>query len=221
MKQSEFYDKKLAKDSESQSKNMERYYQLHAKIYDLTRWTFLFGRDALVKALPFSKEDEITILEVGCGTGYNLKSIAKRFPKATLMALDVSKDMLDKTSKKLEDKPNKCLYLNQPYGLDFPPIPEQPDLVIFSYSLTMINPHWDDLILQAKKDLKPGGIVAAVDFHDSPSKGFKKHMGNNHVRMDGHILPFLQQHFEDQTAEVKNAYFGWWHYFMYIGSKSS
>jgi len=96
----------------------------------------------------------------------------------------------------------------------------QMDAVLFSYSLTMINPQWEELVRQAKADLKPGGMIAVADFYDSRFSWFKTHMGNNHVRMDGHLIPLLKQEFETLSHQVKPAYGGVWDYFVYLGRKA-
>ena len=72
---------------------IERYYRMHARIYDLTRWTFLRGREALIKQVAASLTPN-RILEVGCGTGTNLLNLGKAFPQAHLWGLDLSTDML-------------------------------------------------------------------------------------------------------------------------------
>jgi S-adenosylmethionine-diacylgycerolhomoserine-N-methlytransferase len=35
--------------STGHASRMDRYYRFHAKIYDATRWSFLFGREALIR----------------------------------------------------------------------------------------------------------------------------------------------------------------------------
>ena len=50
------------------------------------------------------------------------------------------------------------------------------DLVLFSYSLTMI-PDWIGVLEHAWRMLKPGGCVAVVDFYVS-----RKHPAADHVR---------------------------------------
>jgi len=55
---------------------LEKYYKTHSKIYDVTRWSFLFGRNALIKAIARYCRPE-WILEIGCGTGKNLAALSR------------------------------------------------------------------------------------------------------------------------------------------------
>jgi S-adenosylmethionine-diacylgycerolhomoserine-N-methlytransferase len=200
-----------------QATKMQGYYRFHAKIYDLTRWTFLFGRQWLLDWLPFSRTDSSMIMEVGCGTGFNLLQLANRFHKAQLMGVDVSAEMLDIADKKLISTSNLFVLKQRTYGTGALHFMKKPDCILFSYCLTMVNPNWENLVLQAKKDLKEDGIVAIVDFHQSKISWFRRWMQYNHVRMEGHILPFLAEHFETVKLEKRRAYFGLWSYFLYIG----
>jgi S-adenosylmethionine-diacylgycerolhomoserine-N-methlytransferase len=204
----------------TQEQKMSAYYRFHAKIYDITRWTFLFGRHWLIDWLPFQRLERFTLLEVGCGTGFNLKYLTQCFPKSQLVGMDASADMLNIAQTKWADNTNKPVLINKLYGNgDYTEGVEKPQVILFSYCLTMVNPDWDALVLQAKEDLSENGLIAVVDFHNSPSRLFKKWMGKNHVRMDGHIIPFLQENFETVKYEVRRAYFGLWHYTLYIGKK--
>lgn len=203
-----------------QNETMQRYYVLQSKIYDLTRWTFLFGRRAVIRQLPLDPEKAHRILEVGCGTGYNLRLLARRFPKAHLTGLDVSAHMIEKAAKATKPFAQRVQLEKRPYALGDTHYLEQFDAVLFSYSLTMINPQWEELIRQAKADLKPGGVIAVADFFDSRFEWFKTHMGNNHVRMDGHLLPLLEQEFTTLSHVVKPAYGGVWDYFVHLGRKA-
>ncbi len=204
-----------------QAQTIRRYYRLQAKIYDSTRWTFLFGRNKIIQELPFPKDAKVNILEIGCGTGHNLQRIAKIFSKAQLMGLDVSADMLEKAKQNTQSFSERVTLVEKPYTLGDTDFTGRMDAILFSYSLTMINPQWKDLILQAKNDLKPGGFIAVVDFHNTRFDWFKRHMGNNHVRMDGHLLPVLETEFQALLSEVKSAYGGVWAYVLFIGRKNS
>lgn len=207
-----------AKRAAEQAQTMQRYYRLQSKIYDATRWTFLFGRKRIIRKLPVSERTPtLEILEVGCGTGYNLERLARRFPNARLTGMDVSADMLQRSAKRLSIWSDRIVLLEQPYGEENLSFKGKFDLILFSYSLTMINPQWEALIAQAKLDLKPGGMIAVVDFSDSPFSWFKRHMANNHVRMDGHLLPVLKNLFLPVEVNIRKAYAGVWQYLIFIG----
>lgn len=200
-----------------QTSYMENYYKWQSSIYDATRWAFLFGRRNAIASLPLSRETNGHIVEIGCGTGYNLKLLAKRFPQAMITGFDVSPDMIALSQKKCGAFSERVNLRNESYLPGEKQLTEPVDAILFSYSLTMINPQWSALIEQAAKDLKPGGWIAVVDFHDSKQSWFKKHMSNHHVRMDGHLLPKLNKHFQPKIAEVKRAYGGIWEYLEYVG----
>jgi S-adenosylmethionine-diacylgycerolhomoserine-N-methlytransferase len=42
-------------------------------------------------------------------------------------------------------------------------------------------------------------------------------MGVNHVRMDGHLRPLLQERLQPVTDELHSAYKGIWEYLLFIG----
>ena len=200
--------------------SMKAYYSFHAKIYDLSRWTFLFGRKSIIQNLKAVAPESRSILEVGCGTGYNLERLAKAFPKAKIIGMDVSAQMLAKAKERLEAYDAQISLQEKPYQLDTTSHLGKLDLILFSYSLSMINPQWEELLRQAFSDLRPGGLIALVDFYDSPFPWFKRHMKNNHVRMDSHIMPVLKDLFQTEFEEINPAYLGVWKYFSFIGIKS-
>lgn len=196
---------------------LQQYYKIHSKIYNATRWTFLFGRNQLIKAIGAYSEPK-RILEIGCGTGRNLAALSRLFPTTQITGVDLSKEMLCVARKHLRANGHQIRLINTAYEL--PVDPEHPfDLIVFSYTLSMINPGWSHAISCATADLAPNGIMAAVDFHDSPLETFKTWMQVNHVRMESHLLPELSLNFEPETFEIQVAYGGLWKYFIYIGRK--
>ena len=203
----------------TQVSNMQRYYAWHAKIYDLTRWSFLFGRRLMLETLGDYQLAPRTILEVGCGTGHNLQRLARRYPQAQLIGVDVAKSMLQKARRQTQRWQDRVQLIQQAYGSEATPWAGQLDIVLFSYALTMINPQWPQLLEQAYADLRPGGLIGVVDFHDSVRPWFKRHMANHHVRMDGHLLPILEQRFLPVVQEVHSAYANTWQYMLYLGQK--
>ncbi|NUQ24378.1 MAG: class I SAM-dependent methyltransferase [Saprospiraceae bacterium] len=202
-----------------QVRTIRQYYRWQSKIYDATRWSFLFGRNLIIKCLPLDVNGKYRILEVGCGTGHNLRNLALHFPNARITGLDASADMLAIARSRTRQFPERIQLVEKPYALGEEGFREQYDLVLFSYSLTMINPQWEELLQQACKDLKPGGFIAVVDFHDSRFNWFKRHMGRNHVRMDGHLLPELRQLYKSVFVRIFKAYAGAWEYVLFVGRK--
>ncbi|MEQ9365629.1 MAG: class I SAM-dependent methyltransferase, partial [Leptospirales bacterium] len=196
-----------------------------------TRWAFLFGRTEVLRRLPPAAQfpgaagsasaaagRPLRILEVGCGTGVNLAYLARKYPEAELVGVDLSGDMLRKARAKLKPYGDRIRLLEEPYqaggnaGTDF-------DLVLFSYSLSMINPQWAEVLDQAQKDLRPGGLLAAVDFSDSKFVSFRNHMARNHVMVTGHLLPALRERFEPILDVERGVYLGWWKYMIFHGRR--
>jgi S-adenosylmethionine-diacylgycerolhomoserine-N-methlytransferase len=189
---------------------VQGYYAIHARVYDATRWSFLFGREVILqRAADFI--EPLSILEVGCGTGRNLLSLRKRFPEATITGLDLSGDMLDVAKQKIPD----LKYIQRAYDSPAGGF----DLIVCSYALSMFNPGWDHAISTAAQDLNPGGVIAVVDFSHTHAAWFEKWMGLNHVRMQGHLWPFLHSHFTALSDSCHAAYAGLWHYRMFVGRK--
>lgn len=44
-------------------------------------------------------------------------------------------------------------------------------------------------------------------------------MGFNHVRMEGHLLPWLERRTRPVCCRVRRAYGGLWRYFQYLGTR--
>lgn len=193
---------------------VERYYKYHSRIYDATRWGFLFGRKLLLSELPDLPVNP-RILEVGCGTGKNIEILEYLFPDAKIFGIDLSTDMLEIARIKAA-KTNRIILINSRYGsneLELKPF----DLVLLSYSLTMTGSSTESVLQRVLEDLKPNGKIAVVDFHNSPFQWFRRWMGRNHVNMNGQLLPLLNKYFTAEDISISKAYLGLWQYFTFIG----
>lgn len=202
-----------------QAQRINGYYKLHAKIYDASRWSFLFGRKTILKLIPFSSDAAIKIIEVGCGTGINLQKLAHQFPNAQIIGYDVSIDMINESKKKLDIFGDRVKLICAPYGENLNADSENADCILFSYCLTMVNPQYSELIERARIDLKQNGVIAVVDFYDSNSTLFKNWMAVNHVRMEQHLSPHLLRNFITAQSFTHKVYAGLWRYFLFIGRK--
>lgn len=209
----------MTTDAANPDRALERYYRWHARIYDATRWSFLFGRAGLVERIA-ALQTPTAILEIGCGTGRNLARLARRFPQARLTGLDLSGDMLARARHGLKPFDDRIELLHQAYAR---PLHDEPrfDLIVLSYCLSMIDPGWEQTIASAHQDLRPHGLIAVVDFHDSDWPAFRRWMGVNHVRMEGHLLPELRARFQPLDSAVHGAYGGLWRYFHFVGMAGS
>jgi S-adenosylmethionine-diacylgycerolhomoserine-N-methlytransferase len=210
--------KDFAKNQDAQVQDMKSYYAFQAKIYDWTRWTFLYGRKSILHKIPLSVDKALKILEVGCGTGVNMSELAKIYPNAHITGLDVSGDMLTQAAINLKKYQERITLLEKPYDVGTEYL-NHFDVILFSYSLTMINPQFHDLILQAEKDLKPDGCVVVVDFHKANFEFYRKFMQGNHVRLEGQVLPVLMDTFTPVLGKVQTGLAGVWSYLMFVGKK--
>ena len=207
-------------NSPSGNSAIERYYRFHSVIYDATRWSFLFGRNAIIDEIARVMPAPRRVLEVGCGTGRNLVQLARRFTPANITGVDVSEPMLQIAKSKGAVYGRRIQLVHGRYekpmndGKGF-------DVILFSYALSMFNPGWEAALEVAMEDLSDRGIIAIVDFHDSQHTPFKKWMGVNHVRMDSHLRPKLFELCDPVVDTVRNAYMGVWEYSLLIGRKKA
>jgi S-adenosylmethionine-diacylgycerolhomoserine-N-methlytransferase len=202
----------------TQPEIIQNYYRLHARFYEQTRWSFLFGRKKILQKLQLQTLNHLHLMEIGCGTGYNLVQLAETYPNMKLTGVDVSKEMLMVAEEKTEKHNDRIKLYRFPYESKKSPmgIPV-PDILLFSYCLTMINPGWELAIDRAAESLLPDGRIAIVDFHSTKFSWFAKWMGFNHVRMDGHLIPYLENRFDTISYKKISVYGGLWSYFIFIG----
>lgn len=151
------------------AERMDRIYRGQRHIYDLTRRYFLLGRLPLIDALQPPAGG--TVLEIACGTAWNLIEIARRYPDAArLCGFDVSTAMLQTARIRIE-RANfgqrielatgdaTAFDSSRMFGI------AQFDRIIISYTLSMI-PSWDAALEEAVRHLAPGGRLHLVDFGD-------------------------------------------------------
>jgi S-adenosylmethionine-diacylgycerolhomoserine-N-methlytransferase len=199
--------------------SIEGYYRWHARIYDATRWSFLFGRTAILREVARVATPK-RILEVGCGTGKNLVTLGRIFPQAQITGIDLSETMLDVARRKAARFGERIQLVQGAYGTAQIGNDVPPDLILFSYALSMFNPGFETAIATAHRDLAAGGHVAVVDFHDTRLPLFERWMGVNHVRMNGQLRPLLRDRFDVRMDRVEAAYGGVWSYLIFVGRKA-
>ena len=150
----------------SDERRMDRHYRYQRFIYDSTRTHYLIGRKHLIADLRPGPGQ--SVLEIGCGTAWNLANVARRYPQARIFGVDVSNAMLQTARASLRRKGlDDRVMLRQGDATSFDAQAAfgegQFDRVFFSYALSMI-PRWQDALMHAAGMVAPGGSLHIVDF---------------------------------------------------------
>ncbi len=152
----------VRKSGTSHAERMENFYAGQAEDYDAFRQRLLPGRAELLSELTFP--EQAVVVDLGGGTGANLE-----FLPATAHAKVRAWYLVDLASSLLTVAAERATAngWNQVHTVNADATAWQPeeraDIVLFSYSLTMI-PDWRAAIDNALEYLKPGGQLAVVDF---------------------------------------------------------
>lgn len=191
---------------------MENFYAGQAEAYDDFRKRLLKGRQEMWNAVP-CPEGGVWV-DMGGGTGANLDNFGERLPKLSkVYVVDLSHSLLEMCRERVKKQGWTNVEAVEADATRYQPAGGA-DVVTFSYSLTMI-PDWFAAIDNAKRMLKPGGVLGVVDFYVSrkyPGDGLKRHgwgtrtfwptwFGMDNVFPSPDHVPYLHQHFEPLTFE--------------------
>ena len=191
------------------------YYSWNSHIYDATRWAILWGRDWFSNYLRvelrrgIKKRKDLSIIELGCGTGYHIAVLASEFKECTFYGYDASEHMLKKASIKVEKLEN--VHLQQHYFPSSSYTNSSTDCFICSYSISMNN----DMLHCIKaihNSLSPSGTLYAVDFISSSSILFNRWMILHGVYIRSELITVLQNNFKSVEYETKRGFLGLYHY---------
>lgn len=136
-----------------------------ALAYDVDRPKLVPAFDDLygtaMRAIPFTPEAKIQILDLGAGTGLFGAMVAKAFPLAMLHLTDISEAMLAQAQQRFSGNPNVTYAVQDHSSLSA--ISEY-DLVISALSIHHLE-HRDKRALFRKiyDALRPGGVFINVD----------------------------------------------------------
>lgn len=148
------------------ARRMDGVYRTQRHFYDLTRKHYLLGRDRLIAALD--ARPGMRVLEIGCGTGRNLVTAARRWPEVEFSGIDISAAMLD-TARRSIDRAglSSRITLIEGDACDFatqsPLAGARFDRLFMSYTLSMI-PGWELALEEAMGALTREGRLHIVDF---------------------------------------------------------
>ena len=84
---------------------MDKFFEARVEGYDEHMLNAVEGcREGYEKLAEFLPSNMETLLDLGCGTGLELNEVFKRFPNTEVIAVDLTKAMLDKLKEKYPDK---------------------------------------------------------------------------------------------------------------------
>jgi len=151
-----------SRQSGDHSERMEQFYAEQAEDYDAFRERLLPGRKELLTKLPLP--ENAVVADLGGGTGANLEFLPAQAHQriSRWQVVDLSASLLSIAARRKAQHQWQHVDLVNEDAVSWAPT-TPPDLVLFSYSLTMI-PDWQAALEHALDILKPGGHLALVDF---------------------------------------------------------
>ena len=180
--------------SGTHQERLEGFYAGQAAHYDRFRERLLQGRAetvaALAECLP---ETGGTLVELGCGTGSNLAYLGDRRTRLwRAWGVDLCPSLLAQARGRNWPE---VTWIEADATAWRPPLPV--DAVLCSYSLTMI-PDWFAAVDNALAMLRPGGVLAVVDFHVPRERCFARTFwpwwfGHDGVHPNPDLLPYLRR----------------------------
>ncbi|MGL4858747.1 MAG: class I SAM-dependent methyltransferase [Enterobacteriaceae bacterium] len=116
--------------------------------------------EVLVTVIPFTTEDKLSIIDLGCGTGSVARAVQEKFPHAQITCVDISPKMLEMATQKIgaEHQFIHCDFDNFTF-------PDRYDLVISSLALHHLETESDKGVFYKKifDALRPGGMFINID----------------------------------------------------------
>ena len=102
---------------------------------------------------------ELQICDIGCGTGHNTQLIGRFFPKAKIIAIDISPSMID-FARQNNTNPNLDFHVADAESFQYT---TQFDLIISNASFQWFH-DFNATIKSLKKYLRPNGLLAFSTF---------------------------------------------------------
>jgi S-adenosylmethionine-diacylgycerolhomoserine-N-methlytransferase len=147
------------------AERLESYYHSQARTYDEFRAQLLHGRPELIRQVSFPPGGRA--VDLGGGTGSNLELLGDRLALLEeVILVDLCPAMLAQARQRIQRRGWRNVHAVEADASTYEPPHGPVDLVLFSYSLTMM-PDWFAAIDQAYRMLRGGGQIAVTDFYVS------------------------------------------------------
>lgn len=193
----------------------ERSYILPKQIETAVRCALLPGRRILLEQVAAQRTPK-RILVMGQWRATDLAHVQDSFPRARLTVIGSMPAHPGGAASASNEKTDAIRWLAGPYS--------QPvktthafDVALVAYGLGRRQMDVDTIIAALQTDLRPGGLVAVVDYHDAPFTPMRAWLRHRAIQVNGHLLPTLTTHFKRSTVAVESAYGGLWRYLLFLG----
>lgn len=218
------------------AERLEHFYKYQAEGYDRFRVKLLCGREEMIKlAIARIKPGGVWV-DMGAGTGSNLEFVADHSFFKEITLVDLATSLLEQAKRRVARLGLNNVEVCCADASEFSKHGGA-DLITFSYSLTMM-PDWPLVLERAREMLRPGGILAIVDFyvsHKHPHSSRVKHpwitrslwplwFAFDNVFLNADHLPYLATHFSElecleRRAHVPYVPIGKVPYYIFISNK--
>ena len=149
---------------------------------------------AVVKGLPFGRDEGLRVLDLGAGTGLLSAVVAERFPAARVTLVDVSEEMLRVARRRFAGQPGRFEFRVMDYARES--LPGEPggfDLIVSALSVHHLA-HGDrrETVRKIHVSLRSGGWFVNADqiSGETPEAGQDYH--EEHMKAEPHGMTAVE-----------------------------
>jgi malonyl-CoA O-methyltransferase len=182
-----------------ESRDVRRAFDRAAKTYDAAAVLHAEVRENLLQRLQLVKLVPTVVLDAGAGTGFGSRALKRRYPKAQVLALDSSRQML-----MVAGKQQSWLRPFERICADAQALPLRDgsvDLVVSNLMLQWCDP--EAVFAEFRRVLKPSGLLSFSAFGPDTLRELRTAWGQ--IDTHSHVHQFIDMH-DLGDALVRNGF---------------